>query len=98
MLTIDSIREIILPVCKRYMVKKVFLFGSYARGEATESSDIDLRIDGGEIKDLFTLSAFRLDMEEALGRDVDIISANFSMLDESLQENLRREEILVYAA
>ena len=98
MYTIDTIKEKITPICKQYMVKKVFIFGSYARGDATENSDIDIRIEAGNIDNLFTLSLFRQDIVDALGIEVDIISANISTLDTALQKNLEREEILLYAA
>ena len=40
--TIDEIKDKITPICKKYDVKSVNIFGSYSRGEATENSDIDL--------------------------------------------------------
>ena len=43
--TIEEIRRRITPVAVRYRLKAVYLFGSYARGEATDESDIDLLID-----------------------------------------------------
>ena len=50
MLTIPVIKERIAPICKEYEVKEAYLFGSYARGESTEDSDIDIRIDKGKSK------------------------------------------------
>ena len=46
--TIRNIQDKIAPVCRQYGIDKVFLFGSYVRGEATEQSDIDLRVDIGK--------------------------------------------------
>lgn len=43
--TVEEIRRRITPVAVRYLLKAVYLFGSYARGEATDESDIDLLID-----------------------------------------------------
>lgn len=43
--TLDEIREIIIPLAERYALKTVWVFGSYARGEATDQSDVDLLID-----------------------------------------------------
>ena len=40
--SIEEIRQRIEPVAKKYGVSMIWLFGSYARGEATEKSDIDL--------------------------------------------------------
>ena len=45
--TVAEIRQLILPIAQRYGVERVFLFGSYARGDAMPGSDIDLRIDSG---------------------------------------------------
>ena len=42
--SVDEIKESIMPVARNYGVKRVMLFGSYARGEATEDSDIDLHV------------------------------------------------------
>lgn len=42
--TIDEIRERIVPIAQRFGLKRVILFGSYARNDATKDSDIDLII------------------------------------------------------
>ena len=56
--SIDEIRSIVSPIAQDYGVERVFLFGSYARGEATEKSDLDFKVDMGKIDDLFELSVF----------------------------------------
>ena len=62
--TVEQIAQRILPVAQKYGLKAVYLFGSYARGTATESSDIDLLIDtsGTNIKSLLSLSAVYCDL------------------------------------
>jgi len=47
--TIDEIKAKIEPIAKRYNVSKVYLFGSYARGEEDENSDIDIALELGDI-------------------------------------------------
>ena len=42
---VDEIARIVRPIAQRYGLRAVYLFGSYARGAATEDSDIDLLID-----------------------------------------------------
>lgn len=44
---LNEIQAIVNPILQQYGVSRAYLFGSYARGEATGQSDIDLRIDGG---------------------------------------------------
>ena len=54
----------------------MYLFGSQAKGNARADSDVDFFLDKpGAIKSIITLSGFRLDLEEALGKKVDIITA-----------------------
>ena len=43
-LSIDEIRDKIRPICEKYKIEKVWLFGSYARGEAREDSDVDVHM------------------------------------------------------
>lgn len=47
-LTIGEIKRLIKPIAVKYKVKEIYLFGSYARGDANESSDIDFLVFGGE--------------------------------------------------
>ena len=94
MLNIDIIKERISPICKRFGVKRAFLFGSYARGSASEKSDVDIRIEKGRIRDLFQMSEFRLDLVDALGLEVDLLSVEPE--HKLFRENLKRDEILIY--
>ena len=46
--TVEEIRQIIKELSNKYDIRNAYLFGSYARGEATEQSDIDIVIQGGK--------------------------------------------------
>lgn len=74
----EQLAKIVAPIARKYRIPSVYLFGSYARGTATEESDIDLLIDtkGTELKSLLQLSAVMLDLEAATGKQVDLITAN----------------------
>ena len=94
MYTVQGIQDKIAPVCRRYGVDRVFLFGSYVRGEATEQSDIDLRVDlGNQLKGL-AVAGFYADMEEALGRRIDIMTTR--QLPEEFLRCIASEEVQVY--
>lgn len=56
-MTMDEIRERVVPVAEKYELKAVYIFGSYARGEATDDSDVDILVDrdGSKIKSMFDM-------------------------------------------
>lgn len=92
--SINDIRRLAAPVAEKYDAKQLYLFGSFARGDATEESDIDLRLEMGRTLGLFALSGFMMDLEAALGRKVDLLTTGG--LDEKFLNHIRSEEVLVY--
>lgn len=76
--TIEKICEIIRPIAAKYQIPAIYLFGSYARGTATERSDIDLLVDtaGTSLTSLFSLGALYCDLEEAFQKPVDLITVS----------------------
>ena len=92
--TIEKIKMLIQPIALRYGVERVYLFGSYARGEEAENSDIDLRIDNGAIQDLFELSGFHLELEEVLSESVDVLTTG--SLNDKFLARIANEEVLLY--
>lgn len=103
--TISEIKEIVQPIAQKYNLKAVYLFGSYARNEATEDSDIDLLVDttGTDIKSLFSLGALYCEFEEALQKDIDLITLSAleqqtrMASEEYFRENVNRERLELYA-
>ena len=98
--TLDEIKRIIAPIARRYNVDRIYLFGSYARGEANESSDIDLCINAIAIRGLFAIGALYADLQEAFGKDVDLITVRSLKYntDTVFVENVAREQVLIYEA
>lgn len=92
--SIDDIRNIVAPIAKAYGVERVYLFGSYARGEATGKSDVDFKIDLGKIDDLIELSGLLMELESALSKSVDIVSSD--RLSNKFLSNIRKEGVLLY--
>lgn len=72
-LTIKQIRERLKPVIEKHGIKEVYLFGSYARGEATNESDVDLYCDDGDVETLYDHVDIVEELENALGKKVDLI-------------------------
>ena len=93
--TIEEIRNIAASIGRQYGVERIFLFGSYARGDNNETSDIDFRIDKGNIRGLFQLCGFKNKLEDLLGKEVDVLTTQ--SLDSSFLNHIAKEEILLYA-
>ena len=94
MLSYEDIKGAVQRRGKEYGVDRIYLFGSYARGNATEDSDVDLRIDRGNIKSALTLAGLMLDIEDDLGTPVDLVTTA-SLSDDFLSE-ISKEEKLLY--
>ena len=90
--SLNELRAMITSLAKKHGLKKASLFGSYARGEATPSSDIDVLVDGGQ--DFQPLSVFALaeDLRELSGKEVDVFE--LSELDEGpFRDTILREAV-----
>lgn len=92
--SIDEIKKIISPIASRYGVERVFLFGSYARGETTEESDLDFRIDKGTLRGLFQLGGLYSDLEGKFDKKLDLLTTG--SLEQKFLDRIASEEILVY--
>lgn len=92
--TIQELKTRIAPIARAYGVKSVSLFGSYSTGLATEKSDVDLKIEKGQLKTLFQLSGFRLAVEDALQCPVDLITSEAS--DPAFLQMIEKDEVLLY--
>ena len=92
--TVDDIRRIAAPVASAHGVKSMRLFGSYARGQATEQSDIDLRIECGRITDLFSWGSLYSDLQAAFQKNLDLVTSE--NLDADFLRRIRQDEVLIY--
>ena len=93
MYTLEELKRLIIPVISRYNVDRAYVFGSYARGDADEKSDVDLRIDADRLR-TFDLCGLMVRLEEALKTSVEVIPTD-SMGKEFLA-SIKQEEVMVY--
>ena len=97
MLTIEEIKRAVTKIGKKYGIKNAYLFGSYAKGKATESSDVDIIIDRGNIGDLIELSGFRLDLiDELNGVGVDVLTTGG--VRPRFFDLIKNDRVLLYGA
>lgn len=93
---LEKLKEIVKPIAIKYGVQAVYVFGSFARNEATESSDFDFYIAKGKIKNLFQLASFRLELQNILSKDIDIVTENLK--DLRMKQEIERDKVLLYEA
>ncbi len=93
--TIDEIKEIIKPIADKYDIEKIYLFGSYARGEATAESDLDFLVFGGERFKLTKIFAFAEAVREAFKKNVDVFEINEVNVESEFYDNIMKERLYV---
>ena len=96
MLSIEEIKSYIIPVVEKYPIEKVILFGSYARGDASDTSDVDLVVEsGGKMLNskIFTLGG---DLLAALPVRVDVYDILEIPNPSAMYENIQKEGVIIY--
>lgn len=102
--SIEELKSRITPVAKKYNLRAVYVFGSYARNEATDDSDIDVLIDrdGSTVKSLFDLGGLYNDLCDSIGKEVDLVTMQTLEQDSTQKrtpwftEKLMRERVSIY--
>lgn len=93
--TTETVKKAALSVAGDFeKIKKVYLFGSVAKGTQTENSDVDLCLDTDRGFSLFDAGAFGNRMREALKTDIDIVTEKSCR--PHVADSMRRERVLVY--
>ena len=90
---IEDIKCKIVPILRRYDVKRAALFGSFVRGEQREDSDIDILVEFKDGKSLLDLVGLKIELEEALGRKVDVLTYN--SLHPLLRDKILQEQKVI---
>ncbi len=102
--TIEQLKERIAPVASKYSLPAVYLFGSYAKGEATEDSDVDILVDktGTSLRGMFAMGGLYNDLCEAVGKPVDLVTTG-ALEQPSTRErtpwfvdNINNERVKIY--
>ena len=87
-------RDIIIAMCREYDAAMVGIFGSTARGEASEFSDIDLLVRFSKPKSLLSLVRLERNLSDTLGRKVDLLTE--SAISPYLKDRILKELRVIY--
>lgn len=90
---IEEIKDKIVPVLKRHNVVHAAIFGSFVRGEVKKDSDIDILVEFKGEKSLLDLVALKIELEDLLGRDVDVLTYN--SLHPFIRESVLKEQVTI---
>ncbi len=86
----------LIAICKENDVARIGIFGSTARGEENEQSDIDLLVEFSKRKSLLALVALERQISTALGRKVDLLTE--AAISPYLRERIMRDLRIIYEA
>lgn len=94
--TLEEIKNLVAPIAEKYHADKVYLFGSYARGEADEESDLDFLVYGGKDFKLTHILAFSEDLRELSQKNVDAFEICEVNQDSDFYKTVMKEKVLVW--
>jgi len=91
---LQSIRRRTAPVFRRYGIRKASVFGSHARGDARVRSDVDILVDVPRGMGLFAFSGLRLDLMDALKKNVDLVT--YRSLHHLIRDEVLEQQKVIY--
>lgn len=102
--TVTQIQQLTAPIIEKYAIPAMYLFGSYARGDASEESDIDFLVDttGTGLTSLLRLGELYCDLEETFGKRIDLITVSAIMQepampsDEDFRNTVMKERVKLH--
>jgi len=90
---VEQIKRKILPILQRYDVIRAAIFGSFVRDEIQETSDLDILVEFKGEKSLLDLAGLKIELEELLGRKVDVLT--YDSLHPLLKDNILSEQEVI---
>jgi len=91
--SIQKIKKKVISILQRRNVKRAAIFGSFARGEAKKSSDIDILVEFEGEKSLLDLIGLEIELEKILKRKVDILT--YDSIHPLLKNIILKEEKVI---
>lgn len=92
---LDELIQIIKPILNKYNADSATLFGSYARNEASNTSDIDLLVRGGSNFDPTDIFSIADELNKASGKNVDVYEQREISKTSELMKSIDREGVII---
>jgi predicted nucleotidyltransferase len=83
---LEQYQQLILPVLKRYFIKRAAIFGSFAKGNINANSDVDLLIEPEKDFTIFKMLRLEEEISEIMKRKVDLVE--YSALKPSIKKEV----------
>ncbi|MDQ3098992.1 MAG: nucleotidyltransferase family protein [bacterium] len=90
----DNLINKITPILQQNKVKKAAIFGSYARGDQNDQSDIDLLVKLPDELSLLDVIGIQQDIEDAVGRKVDLVE--YEALKPAIRESILSQAQIIF--
>lgn len=90
---IEELKTRITRTLKHHDVSRASIFGSFARGDAKDNSDLDLLVEFRGEKSLLDLVGLKLELEDSIGRSVDVLTYN--ALHPAIRDRILSEQVIV---
>ena len=93
--SLEEVKRLAIPVLKEHGIRKAAVFGSFARGDFDDKSDVDFLIEPPDGKfSLLDLAGVKVDLEEVLGRKADLVL--YRSIYEPIKGRILKEQIILY--
>ena len=93
-MNIESLKTVVVPILQKHQVVRAGLFGSFARNEETEGSDVDLLVQFSLVRGMFQYMDLKFELEDILKRKVDLVE--YSAVRPRLNQSIFEDEIRFY--
>lgn len=93
-MNIEQLKLMITPVLKKHRITKAGIFGSFAKREATETSDVDILVELPDSMSLLDFVGIKIELEDVLGKSVDLVE--YKAIKPIIKDNILKSEVRVY--
>ena len=97
-MTLDEIKNLVTPVMEQFPVQSLILYGSYARNEATEESDIDFIVDSNDKLLGWGLCSLLGELADVLPKPFHCYEKSMIIKNDELLNNIERDGVVLYEA